>query len=331
MALVVSFSALGQAEASSIAGVIAGMQGMLTDAVIEKVYFTIDEITDLDGVDLVVYLGESSRFETTLGENRSRVPVVFVKSTMDHLMKREASDAPRYRMCMGVADIVTALARIAPLKACVDPADLDWGPAAGHITGMDAAERFFVSESIAAFRETYESLGGRWAREVPENGEFLVFLPMHDPAASALAEIAIEKWPGCTVLAGDGMTQMTMAEGEPWPANVMRVRHWSAGFDSPCNRRLMELAEAEGIAQCIDFDSCGMLFGAVMAAEQAYVQNGRDLARTPFDGPLGEACFGSGGEIEPGRLVAMKGEELSVVEATAGVEREEAFLFRNFQ
>jgi hypothetical protein len=69
----------------------------------------------MPGVDLLVYLGESSRFESVAGALAQRVPVVFIKSTVESLLDRPAGSAMRYRMSTGVLGIAQALAQAAPL------------------------------------------------------------------------------------------------------------------------------------------------------------------------------------------------------------------------
>lgn len=263
--------------------------------------------------DLIVYLGESSRFDHVAGVLAREVPVVFVKSTVEGLLDRPPGAAPRYRMSTGVRGLASALVAAAPAGPSVDWESLPWPREVARLARLDPAERRYVDASVAAFRQAAAARGLQWRRGVPARGPFSVFLTMHDPAAAALASTACALWPRCTVLAADGMTSTHAPDGRAWPPQVVRVRHWTPRSRSRCNRLLR--AAWRGGAPA-DLDSVGMLFGTFLFLDGALrggAVPGRleEAARQP--GPLGPMCLTAAGRPQPERLVLMRGRAVQVV------------------
>jgi len=265
--------------------------------------------------DILVYLGESSRFEGVAGEASRATPVVFVKSTVEELLARPSGYAPRYRMCTGVRGIARALASVAPPGPTVDWKTLPWPQDVARWTALEDAEMSYVNASIAAFRQAAEARGMAWTTGLPARDEpFSVFLTMHDPGAAILAETALRLWPRCTVLAADGMVSTRAPSGEPWPARLLRVRHWVEGADSESTRAFRARMGGRPLP---DFDSAGMLFGTLYFLDRAFGAGGlpgalEDAGDHP--GPLGSVRMTASGRPDPERIVVLAGERFRIVE-----------------
>lgn len=268
-----------------------------------------------DDVDILVYLGESSRFDTVAGELTKRVPVVLVKSTVEELMNVPAGSARRYRMSTGVDGIGGALAHVAPAAPSVDWASLPWPDDVRPLLHLDEAEGRYVQKSIEAFRHTAARRGIPWQSGLPADGQpFSVFLTMHDPAAAKLAETALELWPQCTVLTADGMVSTSAPSGRPWPERMLRVRHWSPAAESMANRIFHEALDG---ADLPDFDSPGMTFGTLVFLDYALGAGALPAALEQAGdqpGPLGAMRMLSTGKCRPERLIVFRGAERMVVE-----------------
>jgi len=269
---------------------------------------------DRRGADILIYLGESSRFEEVAGKGTRRIPVIFVKSTVEKLLDHAPGVAPRYRMCAGVKAIAHALASAAPLAPTVDWKTLSWPESAASLTRLDEAEHAFVDTSIRAFRRAASDRGIRWITALPPGRQvFSVLLMMHDPAAAMLADIALRRWPQCTVLAGDGMVATRAPDGARWPSRLIRVRHWSPRIHSTSNRLFRE---AMGDEPLPDFDSSGMLFGTMCFLDSA-LAGGAVPARLEVagahPGPLGPMCMTPSGRPQPQRLVVVRGQRVRVL------------------
>lgn len=271
-------------------------------------------VGDMQGVDMLIYLGESSRFEEVTGEVAQRVPVIFVKSTVEELLDQPPGAAPRYRMCAGVKGIAQALASIAPLAPTVDWQTVPWHESVAGLTELDEAEHAFVDISIRAFCEAARQRGIRWVTGLPPGGQpFSVFLPMHDPTAAMLANIALRRWPQCTVLAGDGMVTTRTPDGTRWPSRLIRVRHWSPRIRSTSNRLFRK---AMGDEPLPDFDSSGMLFGTMCFLDRALAggaMSERLEAAGIHPGPLGPMRMTPSGRPQPQRLVIVRGHQIRVL------------------
>jgi hypothetical protein len=267
---------------------------------------------DICNADLLVYLGESSRFESVAGALTRRVPVVFVKSTVENLLERPAGGAKRWRMSTGVLGIAQALAAAAPLAPSVDWMTLPWPAELAGMAHLDPAEQRYVDISLGAFREAAERRGISWQKGLPQGMQpFSVFLTMHDPAAALLAIYALNTWPQCTVIAADGMSSTCAPDGNPWPDRLIRVRHWSALSRSQSNR-CYRAALGKPLP---DIDSPGMLFGtlflldALLGAGTA-ADNLEVGARAP--GPLGLMRLTGSGHPAPERVVILRGQTWKV-------------------
>jgi len=263
--------------------------------------------------DILVYLGESSRFDTIAGALARQVPVVFVKSTVEELLDRVPGAPSRYRMSTGVRGIAGALASAAPRAATVDWASLPWPEGCASFLGLDEAEARYVDKSLTAFRQAGSARGLPWRTALPRGRPFSVFLTMHDPAAATLATVACRRWPRCTVLAADGMVSTLTAEGGAWPARVVRVRHWSPRIRSRSNR----MFRAALRVALPDYDSAGMLFGTLLFLDSALQAGARpdrleDAGRQP--GPLGPMRMTASGRPQPERLVLFQGARARTVE-----------------
>lgn len=269
---------------------------------------------DTQRADILIYLGESSRFEEVAGKGAQRIPVVFVKSTVERLLDHAPGAAPRYRMCAGVKGVAQALALIAPLAPTVDWKTLPWPESVVGLTELGEAEHAFVNISIGAFCEAARQRGIRWVTGLPPRGQpFSVFLPMHDPVAAMLANIALCGWPQCTVLAGDGMVATRTPDGTRWPSRVIRVRHWSPRIRSTSN---WLFRKAMGDKPLPDFDSSGMLFGTMCfldSALAAAAAPGRLEAAGGHPGSLGPMCMTPSGRPQPQRLVMVRGQRTRVL------------------
>lgn len=267
-----------------------------------------------EDVDLLVYLGESSRFDRVAGELASRVPVVLIKSTVEELMEYPAGSAMRYRMSTGVNGIASGLAQAAPLAPSVDWTTLPWpDPLKVHLH-LDEAEERYVQKSLHAFQVAVKKRGISWVTGLPAgNIPFSVFLTMHDPAAATLAQAALQLWPQATVLAADGMVSTCAPDGTPWPERLIRVRHWSADAHSESNRVFTQCLHGSALP---DFDSPGMTFGALFFLEQAF-NAGADPSRLDLagehPGPLGPMRFNEHGKSVPERLIVFRGDQHSVL------------------
>jgi hypothetical protein len=267
----------------------------------------------LPAPDILVYLGESSRFDAVAGTLARQVPVVFVKSTVEELLNRAPGAPPRYRMSTGVNGIAAALAAAAPRAPTVDWTSLPWPRDCASFLHLETAEARYVDTSVAAFREAAAARGMPWRTAPPGGRPFSVFLTMHDPAAVTLATEASRRWPRCTVLAADGMVSTRTASGGSWPPQVVRVRHWSPRLRSRSNR---VFRAAHGVT-LPDYDSAGMLFGALLFLDSA-LQAGtppdrlEDGGRHP--GPLGPMRMTPSGRPQPERLVLFQGARARTVD-----------------
>lgn len=313
--LVVAFAALGEAEeqAARLAWDCAARSAVHWEPAFAA--FGLEPVTaKAQGADILVYLGESSRFQGVAGVASESRPVVFVKSTVEELLIRPPGGAPRYRMCTGVKGIARALASVAPIAPSVHWEGLPWPEAVAGLTHLDEAEQTYVDTSIAAFREAAEERGIPWAGDLlPGQESFSVFLTMHDPAAALLAETALSLWPRATVLAADGMVSTRAPSGAPWPERMLRVRHWSTGSRSESNEGFLR---AIGQRPVPDFDSAGMLFGTMYYLDGAFGAGGRPAGletagRHP--GPLGPMEMRATGQPQPERIIVFRGEESSIV------------------
>ncbi len=262
--------------------------------------------------DLLVYLGESSRFDSVAGQLAQNVPVVFVKSTVEDLLARPPASAMRYRMSTGVLGIAQALAGAAPLLPSVDWTSLPWPEDLQQRLHLDPAEQGYVNISIDTFRQAAAMRGIEWQQGLPSDDQaFSVFLTMHDPAAACLADYALRAWPQCTVIAADGMSSTTAPDGSAWPDRLIRVRHWTALSRSETN---LIYRSALG-APLPDIDSPGMLFGTLhlldallgAGASPDALENG---GRKP--GPLGPMRMTSSGHPDPERVIIFRGSKWSV-------------------
>ena len=269
---------------------------------------------DTRGADILIYLGESSRFEEVAGKAAQRVPIIFVKSTVEELLHHLPDAPPRYRMCAGVQGIAQTLASIAPLAPTVDWKTLPWPGSVAGLTELDEAEDAFVYTSIRTFREAARQRDIRWVTGLPSGEQaFSLFLPMHDPVAARLANIALRHWPQCTVLAGDGMVATCTPEGARWPSRLTRVRHWSPRINSPSNRLFRK---AMGNEPLPDFDSSGMLFGTMCFLDSALLGGAmpkRLEAAGRHPGPLGLMGMRPSGRPHPQRLVVVRGQRIKVL------------------
>lgn len=269
-------------------------------------------------VDVLVYLGESSRFDTVAGELTRSVPVVLVKSTVEELMELSSGAARRYRMSTGVDGIGGALAHVAPQAPSVEWTGLPWPEALRPLLHLDEAEARYVNKSIQAFRQTAAQRGIAWQSELLDGGQpFSVFLTMHDPAAARLAEAALELWPQCTVLTADGMVSTVAPSGQPWPERMLRVRHWSPEADSTANRIFHDALQGAALP---DFDSPGMTFGTLVYLEHALAAGALPTALEEAGdqpGPLGDMRMLASGKCRPERLIVFRGGERMVVEVAS--------------
>lgn len=265
--------------------------------------------------DVLVYLGESSRFAGVAGEASRSVPVVFVKSTVEELLDRPKGHAPRYRMCTGVRGIARALASVAPPGPTVDWRTLPWPQDVARWTVLEEAEESYVRASIAAFRQAAEERGMPWTSGLPGDGRpFSVFLTMHDPGAAILAETALRLWPQCTVLAADGMVSTRAPGGEAWPSRVLRVRHWVERAESESTQAFRTQMAGRPLP---DFDSAGMLFGTLCFLDRALgagATPGSLEAAGEQPGPLGPVRMTPSGKPDPERIVVLAGDQVHVVE-----------------
>jgi hypothetical protein len=267
---------------------------------------------DKPDVDLLVYLGESSRFESVAGGLAQRVPVVFIKSTVENLLDRPMGSAPRYRMSTGVLGIAQALAQAAPLAPTVDWTSLPWPDELSRLVHLDPGEQGYVDISLGTFRAAAEQRGIHWVRGLPADGHaFSVFLTMHDPAAALLAHYALSHWPQCTVIAADGMSSTTAPDGSSWPERLIRVRHWTALSRSASNQRYRAL-----LGQALpDIDSPGMLFGTLFFLDALLGKGANpallETAGTAL-GPLGLLRMTASGHPDPERVILFSGRKWSV-------------------
>lgn len=317
--LAVVFAALGEAEEASIKLMWQAATAAPRHWQPAFIQFGIDPLPyQPQDLDILVYLGESSRFERVAGELSKCVPIVFVKSTVEELMTWPLDSARRYRMSTGVDGIGRALAAAAPAAPSVNWTKLPWPAELAHHTHMDAAEAAYVEKSLGAFRKMIEARGQQWLETLPEGDQpFSIFLTMHDPAAAELAEAALKTWPQCTVITADGMTSMRQPSGEAWPKRQIRVRHWSPQVRSRSNELFSEAVKNQPLP---DFDSPGMTYGALTFLDHAFgngvTPEGLDSAGLQ-PGPTGEMRFGENGKCMPERLIIFHGEEMTIMEVPA--------------
>jgi hypothetical protein len=311
--LVVAFATLGDEERKSVEVAWDAASAAAKHWTPAFVAYGLDPVTELAGrADILVYLGESSRFAGVAAEASRTVPVLLVKSTVAALLNHEPGAAPRYRMCTSVRGVSGALASVAPLAPTVDWETLPW-PRDLAKPHMDAAERSYVNLSVGAFREAAEARGIRWRSGLPMDSElFSVFLTMHEPASAILAQTALKTWPQCTVLTADGMVSPRAPDGSKWSARLLRVRHWSRQSRSESNRRFREaLGEAPP-----DFDSAGMVFGAMCYLDGAFSEGvSPDQLHLAgwHPGPLGPMRMTPSGRPQPERVVFLRGAQMQVV------------------
>lgn len=254
--------------------------------------------------DLLVYLGESSRFDRVAAAFAARRPVVLVKSTVEQLLARAPGAPPRYRVCTGIDDIARQLAGRAPLCPTVNWTTLDWPAALAREIHLDPAEQGYVEASLRAFREAAGRRGIAWRTSPPAGRRhFSIFLTMHDPLAARLAAAALERWPQCTVLTADGMVSERSPDGTPWPPRLWRLRHWSPRSRSQANQLFRA---ALGQRSLPDFDTAGLLFGTLAWLDRAFaagaVPSALELAPAG-PGPLGPLRLAADGTPHPARLI----------------------------
>lgn len=259
--LAVVFAALGKEEEASVVEMWAAAGKMKKNWRPAFCEFTIDALkASAEELDVLVYLGESSRFERVAGELSKTVPVVFVKSTVEELMDWPQGTARRYRMSTGVNGIARALAAAAPLVPSVDWTTLPWPQDLLPHVHLDEAEGRYVNKSLGAFRQAVEARGAAWLTDSPaEQQPFSVFLTMHDPAAALLAEAALELWPQCTVITADGMVSTVSPSGKPWSERLIRTRHWSPKVLSRSNQ-LFSQALIDICADLLKYGTTHILF-----------------------------------------------------------------------
>ena len=314
--LAVVFAALGKEEEESIVAAWDAAGKMEKSWLPAFSGFGIDPLpVDPDDVDILVYLGESSRFERVAGKLSEKVPVVFVKSTVEELMEWPQTSARRYRMSTGVDGIARALAGAAPLAPSVDWTALPWPEHVLPLTKLDEDEQRYVNKSLDAFRFAIEKRSAAWLDNLPaENQPFSVFLTMHDPAAAKLAEAALDLWPQCTVLTADGMVSTVSPSGKPWPNRMVRVRHWSPQVPSHSNELFRLALNGDPLP---DFDSPGMTFGTLVFLDHAF-KAGADAAHLDNagsqPGPDGLMKMTSSGKPDPERLILFRGETMEIAE-----------------
>jgi hypothetical protein len=255
--------------------------------------------------DLLVYLGESSRFGPVAAEFAAQRPVVLVKSTVEQLLVRPTGAPPRWRVCAGVDGIARLLAGRAPHCPTVDWTTLPWPSALGDAIRLEPTEQGYVNTSLGAFREAAGRRGIAWRAGLPAKQQpFTVFLTMHDPLAARLAAAALERWPQCTVLTADGMVSDRAPDGSPWPARLWRLRHWSPRSRSRANELFRR---AIGRRALPDFDTAGLLFGTLAWMDCAFATGVPPDALDSAEagpGPLGPLRFNADGTPHPARLIA---------------------------
>jgi hypothetical protein len=313
--LVVAFAALGNTEEQAIQLAWECATTRAAHWLSAFVAFGLEPVTaQAQGADILVYLGESSRFDNVAGQASGHTPILFVKSTVEELLARPLGAAPRYRMCTGVHGIARALASVAPLAPTVDWQTVPWPASDRALTHLDEAEMSYVETSVGAFRTAAEKRGIPWRRGLPEgDGPFSVFLTMHDPAAAQLAETALGRWPQATVLAADGMVATRAPSGGSWPERLVRVRHWSPRSRSASNRLFRDALATRPMP---DFDSAGMLFGTMCYLDGVFGKGeGASTleAAGAHTGPLGPMRMTAFGRPEPERIMLFRGERSSTV------------------
>jgi hypothetical protein len=309
----VTFAALGEIERQAVEAALRCAREAAGNWVLAFDNYGLAPIDpNRQDVDLLVYLGESSRFNSVAGGLAQRVPVVFIKSTVESLLDRPAGSAPRYRMSTGVLGIAQALGQAAPLAPTADWTSLPWPEELAGLVHLDPGEQGYVNISLETFREAAQRRGIEWVRGLPPGGQpFSVFLTMHDPAAARLAHYALTHWPQCTVIAADGMSSTTAPDGSPWPDRLIRVRHWTALSRSASNLRYHEQ-----LGQPLpDIDSPGMLFGTLFFLD-ALLGAGADPACLEATGralgPLGALRMTASGHPDPERVIIFRGRKWSV-------------------
>lgn len=276
--------------------------------------YGLEPLTDkFSNIDLLVYLGESSRFDSVAASLNQHVPVVLVKSTIEELMNTPAGSARRYRMSTVVDGIAQALAAASPPIPSVDWKTLPWPAEMASLLTLHPAEQGYVDKSILAFRKAVEERGLSWLEGLPASGQpFSVFLTMHDPTAAQLAGTALKLWPQATVIAADGMTSTHAPDGHPWPERLIRIRHWSPRSRSASNRALQSALQS---GSAPDFDSPGMLFGTLNFLDHAFKQGtapGQLENAGQQPGPLGPMRMTSEGRAHPERVVLLRGQKISI-------------------
>ncbi len=304
--LAVVFASLGDVERRAIHEAWRAARSLATSWRPAFARYTVEPLDPraADRADLLVYLGESSRFGAVAGRFAERRPIVLVKSTMEELMGRTQGAPPRYRMCAGVDGIARLLAESAPSCPTVNWTSLPWPPEIAATARLDPAEGRYVEASLGAFREAARGRKIRWREGLPPGRQpFSVFLTMHDPLASRLAAAALESWPQCTVLTADGMVSERAPDGAPWPARLYRVRHWSPRARSLANRMFRSVVRGGELPA---FDTAGLLFGTLAWLDAAFATGAApdalDRVRSG-PGPLGRLRFAADGRPVPERLL----------------------------
>jgi hypothetical protein len=303
--LAVAFAALGADERRAIA---TAWRAAVSAATSWTPAFDVDGTDPLEAAarraDLLVYLGESSRFDPVAGAFAASRPVILVKSTVERLLVRSAGAPPRWRVCAGIDGIARLLAGQAPPGPTVDWTRLPWPRDFGDVIRLEPAEQGYVDDSLGAFRDAARRRGIAWRSGLPPNRQpFTVFLTMHDPLAARLAAAALARWPQCTVLTADGMVSDRAPDGSPWPARLWRLRHWSPRSRSLANELFRV---AIGRRALPDFDTAGLLFGTLAWLDRAFAEHVPPdaLDRAPAGpGPLGPLRLNPDGTPHPARLI----------------------------
>jgi hypothetical protein len=308
----VTFAALSEVERLAVEESLRCACNAAENWELAFVNYGLDPIDGSANADLLVYLGESSRFDSVAGQLAQRIPVVFIKSTVENLLIRPQGSAMRYRMSTGVLGIAQALAGSAPLIPSVDWTSLPWPADLLQYLHLDPAEQGYVTISIDTFRQAAARRGIEWRQGLPASGQaFSIFLTMHDPAAAFLADYALRTWPQCTVIAADGMSSTAAPDGSPWPDRLIRVRHWTALSRSQSNLLYRSILGAP----LPDIDSPGMLFGTLHLLDAIFSTGGSPEVlekggRKP--GPLGLMRMTSSGHPDPERVIIFRGRKWSI-------------------
>lgn len=306
--IVIGFLDMAAEERTAIDIAIKAALNHLVHSCISHVHIGVSPLKIDKKTDVIIYLGESSRYHTIIQAYEHVIPSVLVKSTMNHLLSESASKTPKYRMCATLTELIRGLVKNNEMSQYVDFRIMDWGEMTDDISAMDNAEKTFVDNSLDTLQAIILENSLTWLTQVPNN-DFCLFLPMHEPLVSRMAAYAIGKWPRAHVFSGDGMTSTHRPNGESWGPRLKFIRHWSSQLNTPDVKKIEPFCQSP----IPDSDSLGLLFNTILSIDSLACYDLKKLNGHWFQGPFVQSRFNDNGEITPKKAVVIHQENARLV------------------